>query len=119
MAVGCTVSLLVALVFADRPLSLILMIGLMIFLEFLALARGKAAAGIFIMTTSFVPLMAVSSLDLAYALAHDLIVGSIIALLLIFLVHAVSQSGASPSKASPKPFGKVPPWALPSPIQAC
>jgi DUF2955 family protein len=89
MAVGCTVSLFVALIFADRPLSLVLMIGLMIFLEFLALARGKAAAAIFLMTTSFVPLMAVSSLDLAYALVHDLIVGSILALLLIFLVHAL------------------------------
>lgn len=99
MAVGCTVSLLVALVFADRPLSLILMIGLMIFLEFLALARGKAAAGIFIMTTSFVPLMAVSSLDLAYALAHDLIVGSIIALLLIFLVHALFPERSEPEQS--------------------
>jgi hypothetical protein len=89
MAVGCIVSLFVALMLADRPLSLILMVGLMIFLEFLALARGQAAAAIFLMTSSFVPLMAVSSLDLAYALVHDLIVGSILALLLIFLVHAL------------------------------
>src|SRR5215470_2054484 len=37
MAAGCTVSLFVALIFADRPLSLILIVGLMIFLEFLAL----------------------------------------------------------------------------------
>ena len=51
MAVGCGISLFVALIFADRPLSLILMVGLMIFVEFLALARGNAAAGIFIMTT--------------------------------------------------------------------
>jgi hypothetical protein len=89
MAVGCTISLFVSLFFADRPLSLILIVGLMIFIEFLALARGQAAAGIFLMTTSFVPLMAVSSLDLAYALVHDLIVGSILALLLIFLILAV------------------------------
>ena len=100
MAVGCTVSLFVALVFADRPLSLILMIGLMIFLEFLALARGKAAAGIFLMTTSFVPLMAVSSLDLAYALVHDLIVGSILALLLIFLVHALFPERSEPEQSA-------------------
>ena len=99
MAVGCTVSLFVALLFADRPLSLILMVGLMIFLEFLALARGKAAAGIFIMTTSFVPLMAVSSLDLAYALVHDLIVGSILALLLIFLVHALFPERSEPQQS--------------------
>jgi uncharacterized membrane protein YgaE (UPF0421/DUF939 family) len=89
MAVGCTISLFVSLIFADRPLSLILVVGLMIFIEFLALARGKAAAGIFLMTTSFVPLMAVSSLDLAYGLVHDLIVGSILALLLIFLILAL------------------------------
>jgi len=99
MAVGCAVSLFVALIFADRPLSLILIVGLMIFVEFLALARGKAAAGIFIMTTSFVPLMAVSSLDLAYALVHDLIVGSILALLLIFLVHALFPERSQPQQS--------------------
>jgi DUF2955 family protein len=99
MAVGSSVSLFVALIFADRPLSLILMVGLMIFLEFLALAHGKAAAGIFIMTTSFVPLMAVSSLDLAYALVHDLIVGSILALLLIFLVHALFPERSEPQQS--------------------
>jgi hypothetical protein len=99
MAVGCTVSLLVALIFADRPASLILMVGLMIFVEFLALARGKAAAAIFLMTTSFVPLMAVSSLDLAYALVHDLIVGSILALLLIFLVHALFPEWNEPQQS--------------------
>ena len=99
MAVGCSISLFVALIFADRPLSLILMVGLMIFVEFLALARGKAAAGIFIMTTSFVPLMAVSSLDLAYALVHDLIVGSVLALLLIFFVHALFPERSEPEQS--------------------
>lgn len=99
MAVGCSISLFVALIFADRPLSLILMVGLMIFVEFLALARGNAAAGIFIMTTSFVPLMAVSSLDLAYALVHDLIVGSVLALLLIFLVHALFPERSEPEQS--------------------
>jgi hypothetical protein len=99
MAVGCGISLFVALIFADRPLSLILMVGLMIFVEFLALARGNAAAGIFIMTTSFVPLMAVSSLDLAYALVHDLIVGSVLALLLIFLVHGLFPERSEPEQS--------------------
>jgi Protein of unknown function (DUF2955) len=99
MAVGCIVSLFVALMFADRPLSLILLVGLMIFLEFFALARGQAAAAIFLMTTSFVPLMAVSSLDLAYALVHDLIVGSILALLLIFLVHALFPERSEPQQS--------------------
>jgi hypothetical protein len=89
MAIGCSVSLLISLFFAERPLSLVLTIGSLIFLEFWALARGKAAAAIFLITTSFVPLMAVSSLELAYALVHDLVVGSILALLLIFLVNAL------------------------------
>jgi len=89
MAIGCGVSLFISLFFAERPLSLVLTIGILIFLEFWALARGKAAAAIFLITTSFVPLMAVSSLDLAYALVHDLVVGSIVALLLIFLIIAL------------------------------
>ena len=89
MALGCGVSLFISLAFADKPLTLIVVVGLLIFLEFLALARGKAAAGIFLITTAFVPLMAVSSAELANALVHDLIVGSILALLLVFLVHAL------------------------------
>ena len=100
MALGCTVSLFVSLLLADRPLSLMLIIGLMIFIEFLALARGQAAAGIFLMTTSFVPLMAVSSLDLAYALVHDLIVGSILALLLIFLILALFPQNSEVEQSS-------------------
>ena len=84
--------------FSDRPLNLVIIIGLLLFLEFLALARGQAAASIFLITTSFVPLMAISSLDLAYALVHDLIVGSILALLLIFLVHALLPDPATASR---------------------
>lgn len=100
IAAGCVISLFVSLFFADRPLSLILIVSLMIFLEFLALARGQAAAGIFLMTTSFVPLMAVSSVDLAYALVHDLIVGSVLALLLIFLVLALFPQQNEPEQDS-------------------
>ena len=92
MAVGCVFSLMIALIFVDRPLNFIIIMELVIFLEFLALARGQAAAGIFLITTSFVPMMALSSLDLAYALVHDLIVGSILALLLTFLAHALFPS---------------------------
>ncbi len=89
MALGCGVSLFISLAFADKPLTLIVVVGLLIFLEFLAVARGKAAAGIFLITTAFVPLMAVSSIELAYGLVHDLVVGSVLALLLVFFVHAV------------------------------
>jgi hypothetical protein len=45
-----------------------------------------------------VPLMAVSSLELAYGLVHDLVVGSILALLLIFLVNALI-----PAEGAPRP----------------
>ena len=44
MAVGCIFSLLIALIFIDRPLDFALVIALIVFLEFLALARGKSAA---------------------------------------------------------------------------
>jgi Protein of unknown function (DUF2955) len=101
MAVGCIFSLLIALIFIDRPLDFALVIALIVFLEFLALARGKSAAGIFLITTSFVPLMAVSSLELAYALVHDLIVGSILAVLLTFLVHALFPAHSVGEQALP------------------
>jgi len=98
MALGCGVSLFISLAFADKPGSLVFIVGLLIFLEFLALARGQAAATIFLITSSFVPLMAVSSLELAYALVHDLVVGSIVALLLIFLVKALIPARAAPQQ---------------------
>jgi uncharacterized membrane protein YccC len=102
MAVGCMFSLLIALIFIDRALNFALVFALIIFLEFLALARGKAAAGILLITSSFVPLMALSSLELAYALVHDLIVGSIIAALLTFLVHALFPAHPVAEQALPK-----------------
>ena len=37
MAIGCSVSLVISLIFADRPLNLVVVIGLLIFLEFWAL----------------------------------------------------------------------------------
>src|SRR4029450_11606041 len=101
MAVGCIFSLLIALIFIDRPLDFALVIALIVFLEFLALARGKSAAGIFLITTSFVALMGVSSLELAYALGHDLIVGSILAVLLTFLVHALFPAHSVGEQALP------------------
>jgi len=100
MAIGCGLSLFISLAFADKPLTLIVVVGLLIFLEFLAVARGKAAAGIFLITTAFVPLMAVSSIELAYGLVHDLVAGSILALLVVFFVHAVFPAGAGPQQAT-------------------
>jgi Protein of unknown function (DUF2955) len=98
MAIGCGLSLFISLAFADKPLTLIVVVYLLIFLEFLAVARGKTAAGIFLITTAFVPLMAVSSIELAYGLVHDLVVGSILALLLVFFVHAVFPARDGPQQ---------------------
>jgi hypothetical protein len=102
MAIGCGVSLFISLALVDRPLDLVVVIGLLVFLEFLAVATGKAAAGIFLITTSFVPLMALSSTDLANALVHDLILGSVLALLLIFLIHALLPGRPAAQQATPK-----------------
>lgn len=113
MAIGCSVSLFISLAFADRPTTLVFIVGLLIFLEFLALARGQAAATIFLITTSFVPLMAISSLDLAYALVHDLVVGSILALFLIFLVTALI-----PVQAAPQQQGGAKAIEEPAPVAA-
>jgi hypothetical protein len=93
MALGCGISLFISLAFADKPLTLIIVVSLLLFIEFLALARGKAAAVIFLITTAFVPLMAVSSIDLAYGLVHDLVLGSVLALLLVFFVHLLFPAG--------------------------
>src|SRR5262249_33028625 len=112
MAVGCIFSLLIAGIFIDKPANLALVFALLIFLEFLALARGKAAAGIFLITSSFVPLMALSSLDLAHALVHDLIVGSLLAVLLTFLVYAIFPGRDLPEQAVPKRLRKALPLAL-------
>jgi hypothetical protein len=111
MAVGCGVSLFVSLAFADKPLTLIVVVGLLIFLEFLAVARGKAAAGIFLITTSFVPLMAVSSIELANALVHDLVLGSVLALLLIFLARALIPVRSVEQQDGPKDFQERTPLA--------
>lgn len=102
MALGCAVSLFISLTFVDRPLNLIIIFGLIIFLEFLALARGKGAAGVLLITTSFVPLMAINSVDLAYALVHNLIVGSFLALLLIFFVAALFPAKSVPRNDAAK-----------------
>jgi hypothetical protein len=98
MAIGCGASLFVSMIFADRALNLVIVIGLLIFLEFWALARGKAAAAIFLITTSFVPLMALSSLEIANQLVHDLVLGSVLALLLIFIVNALIPVAGAPKQ---------------------
>ena len=90
MVAGCVFSVLVAQAFVQTPAILILAIGLLIFLAFLMLARGQAVpvANILLITTAIVPLVSVSSIELAYGLVYTLIAGSILAVLLVFLAYA-------------------------------
>ena len=90
MAAGCVFSVLIAQIFNDMPLILILVIALLIFHAFLMLARGQAVpvANILLITVSVVPLVAVSSIEVAYGLVFTLIAGSILAVLLVLLAYA-------------------------------
>jgi Protein of unknown function (DUF2955) len=90
MVAGCVFSVLIAQIFVDTPSILILIIALLIFHAFLMLAKGKAApvANTLLITVSVVPLVAVSSVELAYGLVFTLIAGSILAVLLVLLSYA-------------------------------
>ena len=90
MVTGCVLSVLIAQIFVDTPLILILVIALLIFHAFLMLAKGQAVpvANVLLITVSVVPLVAVTSIELAYGLVYSLIAGSILAALLVFLAYA-------------------------------
>ena len=90
MVAGCVFSVLIAQIFKTCRLILILVIALLIFHAFLMLARGQAVpvANILLITVSVVPLVAVSSIELAYGLVFTLIAGSILAVLLVLLAYA-------------------------------
>jgi len=90
MVVACTFGVLVAQVFVDSPLVLLLVISLVTFVAFLSLARGQAVgvAGSFLITTAVLPLLASESMSVAYGFIHSLIAGSALAVLLAFTAHA-------------------------------
>jgi hypothetical protein len=90
MVVACAFAVLVAQVFVDSPLVLLLVVSLVTFLAFLLLARGQAvgAAATFLITTAVVPLLATESMSLAYGFIHSLVAGSALAVLLTFAAHA-------------------------------
>ena len=94
MTAGCVFSLLIAEIFVETPLVLILALALLIFVAFLMLARGQAVplANILLITVSVVPLVAVSSVDVAYGLVFTLLAGSVLAVLLAFLACAFFPS---------------------------
>lgn len=105
MTAGCVFSVLIAQIFVQTPIVLLLVLALLIFIAFLMLARGQAVpvASILLITTSVVPLVAVSSLDLAYGLVHSLIAGSILAALLVLLAYAVFPARVSMSEVTKQP----------------
>ena len=77
---------------------LLLLISLLIFVEFLLLARGQAVgvAAIFLITTAVVPLLAMKSTSVAYGLLYSLIAGSALSVILTFAAHAFfPNTGAS------------------------
>lgn len=67
------------------------------------LARGQAVAvaNVFLTTTSVVPLVAISSIELAYGLVYTLIAGSVLAVLLTFVAYALfpAQADEAPAQA--------------------
>ena len=90
MVVACVFAVLVAQVFVDSPLVLLLVVSLVTFLAFVLLARSQAAgvAATFLITTAVVPLLAGESMSVAYGFIHSLIAGSALAVLLTFAAHA-------------------------------
>lgn len=90
MAVACAFAVLLAQVFVDSPLVLVLAVSLVTFLAFLLLARGQAmgVAATLLITTAVVPLLAIESMSVAYGFIHSLVAGSALAVLLAFAAHA-------------------------------
>jgi hypothetical protein len=113
MVVGCVFSVLIAQIFLQTPLVLILVLALLIFLAFLMLARGRAVpvANILLITVPVVPLVAVTTIELAYGLVYTLITGSILAVLLVLLAYAFfpardhANEVAEPPAEEPFPVG--------------
>jgi hypothetical protein len=78
MTAGCIFSVLIAQIFVETPLVLLLVLALLIFFAFLLLARGQAVpvASILLITTSVVP--GGGQLSMAPWPVHSLIAGSIL-----------------------------------------
>ena len=120
MAAGCVFSVLIAQIFVQTPFVLILVLALLIFLAFLMLAKGRAVpvANILLITVSVVPLVAISSIELAYGLVYTLIAGSILAVLLVFSLmhfsrHATNERMKLPSRRPKNASRSAPRWPMP------
>lgn len=105
MVVACVFAVLVSQIFDHSPFVLLLVVSLLIFLEFLLLARGQAVgvAATFLITTAVVPLLAIESTSVAHGFIYSLIAGSVLAVLLTFAAHAFF-----PTRAHAEPVAAVP-----------
>jgi hypothetical protein len=103
MVAACAFVVLVSQIVGHSPLVLLLLISLLIFLEFLLLARDRAvgAASIFLITTAVVPLLAMESASVAYGFIYSLIAGSALAVLLTFAAHAFFPMRVQAQPVSP------------------
>ena len=110
MTAGCIVSVLIAQIFIQTPLVLLLVVALLIFFAFLLLARGQATAvaSILLITASVVPLVAISSLEIAVGLVESLIAGSILAALLVLVAYAFFPSSGDTSEVVTRPAAASP-----------
>ena len=102
MVAACAFATLLAQILVNSPLVLLLAVSLLVFLEFLLLARGQATgvAAIFLITTAVVPLLAIESMSMAYGLIYTLIAGSALAVLLTFAAHALFPTRANAETVS-------------------
>ena len=91
MVAACVFAVLISQIFDRSPLVLLLVVSLLVFLEFLLLARGQAVgvAATFLITTAVVPLLAIESVSVAHGFNYSLIAGSVLAVLLTFAAHAL------------------------------
>ena len=96
MVAACVFAVLISQIFDRSPLVLLLVVSLLIFLEFLLLARGQAVgvAATFLITTAVVPLLAIESVSVAHGFIYSLIAGSVLAVLLTFAAHALFPTRA-------------------------
>jgi Protein of unknown function (DUF2955) len=103
VAAACAFAVLIAQIFVNQPVAFVLLLSLLIFFEFLFLARGQAVAvaGIFLITTPVVPLLAMESMEIANAFVYSLIAGSVLAVLLTFAAHAFFPSRV-PAEPGPR-----------------
>ena len=106
MAAACVFAVLLAQIFVDRPLVLLLAVSLVSFISFWSLARSQATgvAAAFLITTAVIPLLAGESMSVAYGFIHSLIAGSALAVLLVFAAHAFfpTRLQARPVSAAPR-----------------